>query len=218
MATARVQVRRIADYEGQKLQQIVRRGNTNSARYRRAMILPASAGDNTVPVIAHLVAADEDTVREGQPPALELLANPGLGEADPVQLEDQPAYLPPRPQLTGKPQAGWGVIEDSLPYGGLLGLGQNLMFTPRRPRGRDSSASRPPACHLAHQLSTTLTDTLNRSATSTRSRPSASADTASNRTASCASGDQVRASPPPDHSHAINEPERKAFRINKAPR
>ncbi|MGO4430904.1 hypothetical protein AB4Z54_72075, partial [Streptomyces sp. MCAF7] len=36
------------------LQQIVRRGSTNSVRYRRAMILPASAGGNTVPVIARL--------------------------------------------------------------------------------------------------------------------------------------------------------------------
>lgn len=62
--TPRVQVRRIADYEGQKLQQIVRRGNTNSVRYRRAVILLASAGGNTVPVIARLVAADEDTVRD----------------------------------------------------------------------------------------------------------------------------------------------------------
>lgn len=62
--TARVQVSRIADYEGQKLQQIVRRGSTNSVRYRRAMILLACAGGNTVPVIARLVAADEDTVRD----------------------------------------------------------------------------------------------------------------------------------------------------------
>lgn len=59
-----VQVRRIADCEGQKLQQIVRRGSTNSVRYRRVMILLASAGGNTVPVIARLVAADEDTVRD----------------------------------------------------------------------------------------------------------------------------------------------------------
>ncbi|GAA3821047.1 hypothetical protein GCM10022226_46680 [Sphaerisporangium flaviroseum] len=52
------------DAEGQKLQQIVRRGSTSSVRYRRAMILLASAGGNTVPVIARLVAADEDTVRD----------------------------------------------------------------------------------------------------------------------------------------------------------
>jgi transposase len=33
-------------------------------RYRRAMMLLASAGGNRVPVIAQLVAADEDTVRD----------------------------------------------------------------------------------------------------------------------------------------------------------
>lgn len=59
-----VRVRRPTDREGQRLQQIVRRGSTNSVRYRRAMMLPASAGGNRVPVIAQLVAADEDTVRD----------------------------------------------------------------------------------------------------------------------------------------------------------
>ncbi|WUJ57182.1 hypothetical protein OHB25_03955 [Streptomyces mirabilis] len=37
-------MRRLTDQEGQKLQQIVRRGSTNSVRYRRAMMLLASAG------------------------------------------------------------------------------------------------------------------------------------------------------------------------------
>lgn len=50
--------------EGQRLPQIVRRGSTSSVRYRRAMML-ASAGGNRVPVIAQLVQADEDTVRDG---------------------------------------------------------------------------------------------------------------------------------------------------------
>ncbi|MGC0378276.1 hypothetical protein RKD28_005792 [Streptomyces sp. SAI-229] len=59
-----VHVRRLTDQEGQKLQQIVRRGSTSSVRYRRAMMLPASAGGNRVPVIAQLVQADEDTARD----------------------------------------------------------------------------------------------------------------------------------------------------------
>lgn len=59
-----VRVRRLTDQEGQRLQQIVRRGSTSSVRYRRAMMLLASAGGNRVPVIAQLVAADEDTVRD----------------------------------------------------------------------------------------------------------------------------------------------------------
>ncbi len=59
-----VKVRRPTDQEGQKLQQIVRRGSTSSVRYGRAMMLLASAGGNRVPVIAQLVQADEDTVRD----------------------------------------------------------------------------------------------------------------------------------------------------------
>jgi len=59
-----VRVRRLTDQEGQKLQQIVRRGSTSSVHYRRAMMLLASAGGNRVPVIAQLVQADEDTVRD----------------------------------------------------------------------------------------------------------------------------------------------------------
>jgi transposase len=59
-----VRVRRLTDQEGQRLQQIVRRGSTSSVRYRRAMMLLASAGRNRLPVIAQLVQADEDTVRD----------------------------------------------------------------------------------------------------------------------------------------------------------
>lgn len=59
-----VRVRRLTDQEGQKLRQIVRRGSANSVRYRRAMMLLASAGGNRVPVTAQLVQADEDTVRD----------------------------------------------------------------------------------------------------------------------------------------------------------
>src|SRR3954467_991865 len=64
----RVKARRLSDEEGQRLLQIVRRGEpkmTKSViRYRRAMVVLASASGNTVPAIAGLVAADEDTVRE----------------------------------------------------------------------------------------------------------------------------------------------------------
>ncbi len=49
-----VRVRRLTDQEGQKLQQIVRRGSASSVRYRRAMMLLAAAGGNRVPVIAQL--------------------------------------------------------------------------------------------------------------------------------------------------------------------
>jgi hypothetical protein len=58
-----VRVRWLTDQDGLRLQQIVRRGSTNSVRYRRAMMLLAWAGGNRVLVIVELVAADEDTVR-----------------------------------------------------------------------------------------------------------------------------------------------------------
>ena len=60
-----VRARRLTDQEGQRLQQIVRRGKHGSVRVRRAMIIMASASGTLVPAIARLVAADEDTVRDG---------------------------------------------------------------------------------------------------------------------------------------------------------
>jgi transposase len=54
----------LTDQEGQKLQQIARQGNTSSVRFRRAMMLLASADGNRVPVIAKLVQANDDTVRD----------------------------------------------------------------------------------------------------------------------------------------------------------
>jgi transposase len=59
-----VRARRLTDQEGQRLQQIVRRGKHGSVRVRRAMIIMASASGTRVPAIARLVAADEDTVRD----------------------------------------------------------------------------------------------------------------------------------------------------------
>jgi transposase len=66
--TERVKARRLSDEEGQRLLRIVRRGEPRATksviRYRRAMVVLASASGNSVPAIARLVAADEDTVRE----------------------------------------------------------------------------------------------------------------------------------------------------------
>lgn len=63
----RVRVRRLSDEEGAQLLKIVRRGEPRAAasviRFRRATVVLASAGGNSVAVIARLVAADEDTVR-----------------------------------------------------------------------------------------------------------------------------------------------------------
>lgn len=86
-----VRVRRLTDQEGQKLQQTVRPGSTNSVRYRRAMMLPASAGGNRVPVIAQLVQADEDTVRD----VIHRFNEIGLACLDPRWAGGRPRRLSP---------------------------------------------------------------------------------------------------------------------------
>ncbi len=64
----RVRVRRLTHEEGQALQRIVRRGDGKSpgshVRWRRAVVTHASAGGNSVPVIARLVATSPDRVRQ----------------------------------------------------------------------------------------------------------------------------------------------------------
>src|SRR3954466_11928895 len=66
--TERVKAGRLSDGEGQRLLRIVRRGEPKMPKsvicYRRAMEVLTSASGNSVPAIARLVAADEDTVRE----------------------------------------------------------------------------------------------------------------------------------------------------------
>lgn len=64
-----VSVRSLTGQEGQKLQRIVRRGSTCTVRFRRAMMVLASAGGSTVQVIANLVQADDD--RPGCDPSLQ---------------------------------------------------------------------------------------------------------------------------------------------------
>ncbi|KUN55348.1 transposase [Streptomyces avermitilis] len=84
-----VRVRRLTDHEGQKLQQIVHRGSTSSVRYRRAMMLLASAGGKRVPVIAQLVQADEDTVRD----VIHAFNEKGLACLDPRWAGGRPRQL-----------------------------------------------------------------------------------------------------------------------------
>jgi hypothetical protein len=74
-----VRARRLTDQEGQKLQQIVRRGKHESVRVRRALIIMASASGTTVPAIARLVAAHEDTVRD----VIHAFNDKGLAALDP---------------------------------------------------------------------------------------------------------------------------------------
>ncbi|MET9130791.1 IS630 family transposase [Streptomyces antibioticus] len=110
-------MRRLTDQEGQKLQQIVRRGSTSSVRYRRAMMLLASAGGNRVPVIAQLVQADEDTVRD----VIHRFNEIGLACLDPRWAGGRARLLKPddeefvvataitRPAKLGRPFTRWSL-------------------------------------------------------------------------------------------------------------
>lgn len=63
----RVRVRRLNDVEGRELQRIVRRGGKSDrsiVKWRRAMVVLASAGGNDVAAIARLVQTSPDRVRE----------------------------------------------------------------------------------------------------------------------------------------------------------
>ncbi|WP_309049757.1 helix-turn-helix domain-containing protein, partial [Streptomyces sp.] len=112
-----VRVRRLTDQEGQELQQIVRRGSTSSVRYRRAMMLLASAGGNRVPVIAQLVQADEDTVRD----VIHAFNEKGLACLDPRWAGGRPRQLSDddenfliatattRPVKLGQPFTRWSL-------------------------------------------------------------------------------------------------------------
>ncbi len=112
-----VRVRRLTDHEGQKLQQIVRRGSTSSVRYRRAMMLLASAGGKRVPMIAQLVEADKDTVRD----VIHAFNEKGLACLDPRWAGGRPRQLKSdeegfvvqtattRPVKLGQPFTRWSL-------------------------------------------------------------------------------------------------------------
>jgi transposase len=112
-----VRARRLSDQEGQRLQQIVRRGKHGSIRLRRAMIIMASASGTPVTAIARLVAADEDTVRD----VIHLFNAKGLAALDPRWAGGRPRRIcdvdvqvivttaTTRPEKLGLPFTGWSV-------------------------------------------------------------------------------------------------------------
>jgi transposase len=112
-----VRARRLTDEEGQKLQQIVRRGRHESLRVRRALIIMASASGTTVTAIAKLVAAHEDTVRD----VIHAFNEQGLAALDPrwaggrprlISDEDREfiiATAKTRPITLGRPFTHWSL-------------------------------------------------------------------------------------------------------------
>src|SRR3954449_2520107 len=112
-----VRVRRLSDQEDQQLLRITRRGTGSAIRLRRAMVVLASAGGNSVPVIARLVQADEDSVRQ----VIHRFNEMGMASLDPRWAGGRPRLISPddeqyivttantRPEALGRPFTRWSV-------------------------------------------------------------------------------------------------------------
>ncbi len=120
MATP-VKVRRLSDEEGRQLQRIVRRGGGKSdksiVKWRRALVVLASAGGNDVPAIARLVQTSPDRVRE----MIHSFNDKGIGALDPQWAGGRPRRITTeqrqliiktatkRPRSLGQPFTRWSV-------------------------------------------------------------------------------------------------------------
>lgn len=112
-----VRARRLSPQEGRYLLRLVRRGRHESVRVRRALIIMASASGTTVPAIARLVAADQDTVRD----VIHAFNQRGLAALDPRWAGGRPRRITDaaiavivttattRPTKLGLPFTHWSV-------------------------------------------------------------------------------------------------------------
>ncbi|HUP72655.1 MAG TPA: IS630 family transposase [Acidimicrobiales bacterium] len=119
--TKYLRVRRLTDEEGRQIQRIVRRGGGSTdksiVKWRRALVVQASAGGNTVPVIARLVATSEDRVRE----MIHRFNELGMRSLDPQWAGGRPrlittddvafivATATTRPEALGRPFTRWSI-------------------------------------------------------------------------------------------------------------
>jgi len=116
-----LRVRRLFDHEGAEITRIVRRGGGRSdksiLKWRRTLVVQASAGGNTVPVIAKLVATSEDRVRE----TIHRFNDQGMRPLDPQWAGGRPrqittddeafivATAKTRPEKLGRPFTRWSI-------------------------------------------------------------------------------------------------------------
>ena len=116
----RVRVRRVSDEEGRQLQQIVRRGGKSDrsiVKWRRAMVVLASAGGNDVATIARLVQTSPDRVRE----MIHRFNDLGMRSLDPQWAGGRPRQITTtdralivttaktRPTTLGQPFTHWSI-------------------------------------------------------------------------------------------------------------
>ena len=111
----------MTDEEGLQLQRIVRRGGGKTTvsvvKYRRAMVVLASAGGNTVEVIARLVQTSPDRVRE----MIHRFNGMGMASLDPMWAGGRPRLITTddvafivktakaRPEKAGRPFTHWSI-------------------------------------------------------------------------------------------------------------
>jgi len=116
-----VRVRRLSVEEGRQLQRIVRRGggktDKSHVKWRRAVVIHASAGGNTVAVIARLVATSEDRVRE----MIHRFNEKGMASLDPQWAGGRPRLITTddevfivetattRPETLDQPFTRWSI-------------------------------------------------------------------------------------------------------------
>ena len=116
----RVRVRRLNDAEGAELQRIVRRGGKSDrsiVKWRRAMVVLASAGGNDVAAIARLVQTSPDRVRE----MIHRFNDMGMRSLDPQWAGGRPRLITTsdreviletaktRPAKLGRPFTHWSI-------------------------------------------------------------------------------------------------------------
>ena len=118
-----VRVRRLSVEEGRQLQRIVRGGGTRSenstVNVRRAVVVHACAGGNTIPAIAGLVATSEDRVRG----IIHRFNDMGMASLDPQWAGGRPRLITTddvvfivttattRPEALGEPFTRWSIRE-----------------------------------------------------------------------------------------------------------
>lgn len=140
----RVRVRRLSDEEGRQLQRIVRRGGGDKeksiVRWRRAMVVLASAGGNDVAVIADLVQTSPDRVRE----MIHRFNEMGMDSLDPQWAGGRPRRITTterefivktaakRPRSLGQPFSRWSLRK----LAGYLATkkGRTVVVSPERLR------------------------------------------------------------------------------------
>jgi len=111
----------LTPWEGQQIQRIVRRGggktDKSHVKWRRALVVHASAGGNKVPVIARLAATSEDRVRE----MIHRFNEMGMRSLDPQWAGGRPRQITTddeafivetanaRPEALGQPFTRWSI-------------------------------------------------------------------------------------------------------------